>query len=92
MDYFPRKSLSKYLITDTIDFNEHVRSRWRAIRAKKSPCKRLTLLSRWSKAKFKSPCNFEESPYVAARIFSPLVIYENVDIVHMFIEIYRIRY
>jgi len=30
----------------------------------------------------------EESPYVA-RIFSPPVIYENVDIV--FIEIYRIR-
>ena len=24
MDYFPRKSLSKYLITDTIDFNKHV--------------------------------------------------------------------
>jgi hypothetical protein len=40
----------------------------------------------------KSPCNFEESHYVAARIFSPLVIYENVDIVHVFIEIYRIRY
>ena len=53
---------------------------------------RLTLLSRWSKEKFKSPCNFEESPYVAAHIFSPLVIYENVDIVHVFIEIYRIRY
>jgi hypothetical protein len=48
---------------------------------------RLTSLSRWSKAKFKSPCNFEESPYVAARVFSPLVIYENEDIVHMFIEI-----
>jgi hypothetical protein len=48
---------------------------------------RLTSLSCWSKAKFKSPCNFEESPYVAARVFSPLVIYENVDIVHMFIEI-----
>jgi hypothetical protein len=42
---------------------------------------RLTSLSPWSKAKFKSPCNFEESPYVATRIFSPLVIYENVDIV-----------
>ena len=24
MDYFPRKSLSKYLIMDTIDFNKHV--------------------------------------------------------------------
>ena len=24
MDYFPRKSLSKYLITVTIDFNKHV--------------------------------------------------------------------
>ena len=24
MDYFPRKSLSKYLITDAIDFNKHV--------------------------------------------------------------------
>ena len=24
MDYFPRISLSKYLITDTIDFNKHV--------------------------------------------------------------------
>ena len=53
---------------------------------------RLTSLSHWSKAKFKSPCNFEESPYVAARVFSPLVIYENVDIVHVFIEIYSIRY
>jgi len=53
---------------------------------------RLTSLSRWSKAKLKSPCNFEESPYVAARVFSSLVIYENVDIVHVFIEIYRICY
>jgi hypothetical protein len=53
---------------------------------------RLTSLSRWSKAKFKSSCNFEESPYVAARVFSPVVIYENVDIVHVFVEIYRIRY
>jgi hypothetical protein len=53
---------------------------------------RLTSLSHWSKAKFKSPCNFEESPHVAACVFSPLVIYENVDIVHVFIEIYRIRY
>ena len=44
---------------------------------------------RWSKAKFKSPCNFEELPYVAARVFSPLVIYKNVDIVHVFIEIYH---
>jgi hypothetical protein len=33
-----------------------------------------------------------QSPYVAARVFSPLVIYKNVDIVHVFIEIYRIRY
>ena len=24
MDYFPRKPLSKYLITDAIDFNKHV--------------------------------------------------------------------
>ena len=24
MDYIPRKSLSKYLITDKIDFNKHV--------------------------------------------------------------------
>jgi hypothetical protein len=24
MDYFPRKSLSKYLITDAIDFNKNV--------------------------------------------------------------------
>ena len=53
---------------------------------------RLTSLSRWSEAKFKSPCNFEESPYVVARLFSPFVIYENVDIMHVFIEIYRIRY
>jgi len=53
---------------------------------------RLTSLSRWSKEKFKSPCKFEKSPYVAARVFSPLVIYENVDIMHVFIEIYRIRY
>jgi hypothetical protein len=50
---------------------------------------RLTSPSRWSKAKYKSPCNFEESPYVA-RIFSLRIIYENVDI--MFIEIYRIRF
>jgi hypothetical protein len=53
---------------------------------------KLTSLSRWSKAKFKSPCYFEESPYVAACVFSALVIYENVDIVHVFIEIYRIHY
>ena len=33
---------------------------------------RLISLSRWSKAKFKSPCNFEESLYVVARVFSPL--------------------
>ena len=44
---------------------------------------RLTSLSRWSKAKFMLPCNFEESLYVDC------VIYENVDIV--FIEIYCIR-
>ena len=36
---------------------------------------RLTLLSYWSKLKFKSPCNFEESLYVGI----------------MFIEIYRIH-
>ena len=47
---------------------------------------RLTSLSRWLKAKFKSPCNFDEFPYVTVRVFSPLV-----DIVHLFIEIYRIR-
>jgi hypothetical protein len=34
MDYFPRKSLSKYLITDTIDFNKHyidifINDKWR---------------------------------------------------------------
>jgi hypothetical protein len=39
-------------------------------------------------AKFKEPCNFEESPYVA-RIFLPRAIFENVDIV--FIEIYGIH-
>jgi hypothetical protein len=48
---------------------------------------RLTLFSRWSKAKFKSACNFEESPYDGS-IFLPCVIYINVDI--MFIGIYRI--
>jgi len=47
---------------------------------------RLTSLSRWSKEKFKSPCNFEESPYVAACAFSPLVIYENVDIVQCLLK------
>ena len=36
---------------------------------------RLNSLSRWSKVKFKSPCNFEELPYVADCIFSLLVIY-----------------
>ena len=56
---------------------------WRAIRVKEVALWRLTSLSRWSKAKFKSPCNFEESPYVAR------LIYENVVIV--FIEIYCIR-
>jgi hypothetical protein len=25
------------------------------------------------------PCNLEESPYVAARVFYPCVIYENVN-------------
>jgi hypothetical protein len=44
---------------------------------------RLTTLSRWSKAKFKSPCNLKKLPYVAS-IFLPRVIFENVDIV--FIE------
>ena len=39
---------------------------------------RLISLSRWSKAKFKSPWNFEELPYISH------VIYENVDMV--FIE------
>jgi hypothetical protein len=34
---------------------------------------RLTSLSHWSKAKFKSSCNFEESPYVAACVFSPFM-------------------
>jgi hypothetical protein len=34
MDYFPRKSLSKYLITDMIDFNKHdidifINDKWR---------------------------------------------------------------
>jgi hypothetical protein len=52
---------------------------------------RLTSLSRRSKAKFKSPRNFEETPYVAARVFSPLVIYENVDIVHVFIVLLTCR-
>jgi hypothetical protein len=41
------------------------------------------------KSEVQVACNFEESPYVATHIFSPLVIYENVNIV--FIEIYRIR-
>ena len=45
---------------------------------------RLTSLSRWSVAKFKSTYNFEELPYVAC-VFFPRVIYENIDIV--FIEI-----
>ena len=43
-------------------------------------------------ALWRSTCNFDESPYVAAQVFSPLVVYENVDIVHVFIEIYCIRY
>ena len=55
-------------------------------------CEGLLRVPLWSKAKFKSPCNFEESPYVAPRLFSLLVIYENADIVHLFIEIYRILY
>jgi len=46
---------------------------------------RLTSISRCSKAKFKYPCNFEESPYVA-HVFLPRAIYENIDIV--FIEFY----
>ena len=48
---------------------------------------RLTSISRWSKVKFKQPCNFEESPYVV-RVFLPRAIYENIDIV--FIEFYGI--
>jgi hypothetical protein len=67
-------------------------SRWRAIPTKKSPCEGWLRFLVGSKAKFESSCNFEESPYVAARVFSPVVIYENVDIVHVFVEIYRIRY
>jgi hypothetical protein len=49
---------------------------------------RLTSHSCWSKAKFKSVCNFEELNYVAC-IILPRVIYENVDIV--LIEIYRMH-
>jgi hypothetical protein len=49
---------------------------------------RLTSISCWSKVKFKKPCNFEESPYVA-HVFLPRAIYENVDIT--FIEIYGIH-
>jgi hypothetical protein len=45
---------------------------------------RLTSFSCRSKVNYKSPCNFEESSYVAP-IFLPRVIYEIVDIV--FIEI-----
>jgi len=48
----------------------------------------LTLLSRWSKLKFKSPCNFEELPYDAL-IFLPRVIDEIIDMV--FIEICSIH-
>ena len=59
---------------------------WRFRR--KSRLWRLTSLSRWSVAKFKPPCNFEESSYIA-RIFLPRVIHENIDIV--FIENYRIH-
>ena len=43
--------------------------------------KRLTLISRWSVAKFKSP-------YISL-VFLPRVIYDNIDIV--FTEIYRIQ-
>ena len=59
---------------------------WRFWR--KSRLWRSTSLSRWSVAKFKPPCNFEESSYIA-RIFLPRVIHENIDIV--FIENYRIH-
>ena len=52
------------------------------------PLLRLTSLSRWSVVKFKTPCNFDESSYVAS-VLLPRVIYENIDIV--FIEIYRIQ-
>jgi hypothetical protein len=39
----------------------------------------LTSLSRWSKTKSKSPCNFEELTYVAS-VFLPRVIYEIIFI------------
>ena len=57
---------------------------WLTLEGKEVALWRLTSLSRWSKEKFKSPCNFEELPYVAAHVFSPLVNYENVDIVHVY--------
>jgi hypothetical protein len=46
----------------------------------------LTSLCRWPKAKFKLPCNLEESPYAAARVFYPCVIYENVNNVVFYLK------
>ena len=48
----------------------------------------LASVSRWSGARFRWPCNFEESPYVA-RVFLPRAICESVDIV--FTEFYVIH-
>ena len=56
-------------------------SRWRAMQAKKLPCEG------WLRFLVGQKRNSRRQ-----RIFSLGVIYENVDIIHVFIEIYRIRY
>jgi hypothetical protein len=57
MDYFPRKSLSKYLITDTIDFNKHVHDidifindKWRKYAG--GDIGRLFKITRWLELRF----------------------------------------
>ena len=49
---------------------------------------RLTSLSRWSKAKFKSPCNFEESPASFMKMLISCFILKSIVSVfeHDFLE------
>jgi hypothetical protein len=65
-------------------------SRWRAMQAKKSPCEGWLHFLVGQKQNSRRLVILK-SPYVA-NVFSLGVIYENVDIIHVFIEIYRIRY
>jgi hypothetical protein len=66
-------------------------SLWRAIRAKKSPCEGWLSFLVGQKRSSSRLVILESLPMLPHAYFLHLSVYENVDIVHMFIEIYRIR-